>query len=193
MKTCGSSCHAVTDGVRGHAQRQGDTDRTRPLNEPCDRPVNTDKNGRVSDAAERLRRRYPRSRLPRPVLIVVLGLVAAIGLGWLIWAALFHSRPAVDAQVSAFTVISDTAIDVTLTVERREPARPVSCRVIAQAADSRIGGRAAGSGRGRQRASWSTLRVRLVTLRRAAAANGQGLPARVRTPGRRRLITLRDV
>ena len=123
----------------------------------------------MSDAAERLRRRYPRSRLPRPVLILAVGLVAAIGLGWLIWAALFHSRPAVGAQVSAFTVASDAAIDVTLTVERREPTQPVSCRVIAQAADSRTVGE--------QRVSVEAtsvrlvdVRVRLVTLRRAAGA-----------------------
>ena len=134
--------------------------------------MNTDKNGLVSDAAERLRRRYPRSRLPRPMLMVSLGLVAAIGLGWLIWAALFHSRPAVDAQVSTFTVISDTAIDVTLAVERREPARPVSCRVVVQAADTGIVGE--------QRIPVEAasvrlveLRVKLVTLRRAAAAKVQ--------------------
>ena len=80
--------------------------------------------------------RYPPlARCPRPVLIGGLGVVAAIALGWLIWAALFHSRPAVDAQVAAYTVISDTAIDVTLTVERPRPGRPVTCRVVAQAAD----------------------------------------------------------
>ncbi len=134
--------------------------------------MNTDKNGLVSDAAERLRQRYPPSRLPRLVPIVALGLVAAIGLGWLIWAALFHSRPAVSGQVAAFTVISDTAIDVTLTVERREPARPMSCRVFAQAADTRIVGeqRVVVEGSSVQLAD---VRVRLVTLRRAVAAKAQ--------------------
>ena len=134
--------------------------------------MNTDKNGLVSDAAERLRRRYPRPRLPRPVLILVVGLVAAIGLGWLIWAALFHSRPAVGAQVAEYTVVSENAIDVTLTVERRDPARPVSCRVIAQAADSGT----VGEQRVTVEASGVRLvdvRVRLVTLRRAAGATVQ--------------------
>ena len=103
------------------------------------------------------------------MLIVTVGLVAAVGLGWLIWAALFHSRPAVGAQVSASAVISDTAIDVTLTVERREPTRPVSCRVVARAADSRTVGE--------QRVSVAPtsarlvdVKVTLVTLRRAAGA-----------------------
>jgi hypothetical protein len=134
--------------------------------------MNTDQNGVVSDAAERLRRRYPRSRLPRPVLVVLLGLVAAGGLCWLIWAGLFHSRPEVAARVSAYTVVSDTAIDVTLTVERREPARPASCRVIAQAGDSRT----VGERRVLIEASdvrLVDLKVTLVTLRRAAGATVQ--------------------
>ena len=92
-------------------------------------------NGRMSDVAERLRRRYPRPRLPRPLLVVAIGIGAAIALAWLIWAALFHARPAVAAQVSAFSVVSDTAIEVTLTVDRRDPGLPVTCRVLAQAAD----------------------------------------------------------
>ena len=135
--------------------------------------MKTDKNGPVSDAAaDRLRRRYPRSRLPRPLLILVLAVVAAIGLGWLIWAALFHSRPEVDAEIAAFTVISDTAIEVTVTVNRREPGRPVSCQVVAYAADLGTVGE--------QRVSVEAasvqlvdLRTRLVTLRRAATAKVQ--------------------
>ena len=111
---------------------------------------------------------------------MVLGLVAAIGLGWLIWAALFHSRPEVGAQVSAFTVVSDTAIDVTLTVERREPARPVSCRLIAQAADSGTVGEQRVSVEG---ASVHTGRPAGQAGHPAASGrrNGQRLPARVRT------------
>jgi hypothetical protein len=127
----------------------------------------------VSDAAERLRRRYPRSRVPRPLVIVAIGVGVAVALGWLVWAALFHSRPAVAAQVSAFTVVSDTAIDVTLTVDRRDPAQPVTCRVLAQAADF--------SPVGEQQVvvAASTARVvnqklTLVTLRRAVTATVEG-------------------
>jgi hypothetical protein len=94
-------------------------------------------NGQVSDAAERLRRRYPRSRVPRPLLIALVGVGVAIALCWLVWAALFHSRPPVRAQVAAFTVISDSSIAITLTVQRRDPSQPATCRVTAQAADLR--------------------------------------------------------
>jgi hypothetical protein len=89
----------------------------------------------VSDATERLRRRYPRSRMPRPLLIALVGVGATVALCWLVWAALFHSRPPVVAQVAAYTVVSDTSIAVTLTVERRDPSQPVTCRLLAQAED----------------------------------------------------------
>ena len=127
----------------------------------------------MSDVAERLRRRYPRPRLPRPVLVGAIGIGAAIALAWLIWAALFHSRPAVAAQVSAFSVISDTAIEVTLTVDRRDPSQPVTCRVLAQGADF--------SAVGEQEipipattAAVVDQKLTLVTLRRAATAIAKG-------------------
>jgi hypothetical protein len=69
---------------------------------------------------------------------VLVGLVAAgsaLGLAWLVWAALAHATPAVSAQVSAFEVVSDTTISVTVTVQREDPSVPAVCRVIAQAPD----------------------------------------------------------
>jgi len=89
----------------------------------------------VTDAAERLRRRYPKPRVPRTAKVVLVALGVAIAMGWLIWAALAHSRPAVAAQVAAYTVTSDTTISVTISVDRRDPSVPVTCRLIAQAED----------------------------------------------------------
>ena len=83
---------------------------------------------RVTDAAERLRRRYPKPRVPRPVKVALIGVGVVIAMSWLIWAALVHSRPAVAGQVAAYTVTSDTAISVTITVDRRDPSVPVTCR-----------------------------------------------------------------
>jgi hypothetical protein len=103
------------------------------------------------------------------VLVVAIGLGVAVALGWLIWAALFHSRPAVTAQVSAYSVLSDTAIDVTLTVDRRDPARPVTCRVLAQAADlSNVGEQYVAVGAATARVV--DQKLTLVTLRRATIA-----------------------
>ena len=57
-------------------------------------------NGGMSDAAERLRLRYPPPRVPRPLLIALVAVGVIVGLVWLIWAALFHSTPAVAGQMS---------------------------------------------------------------------------------------------
>jgi len=106
-------------------------------------------------------------------MVLAIGAAVAVALGWLIWAALFHSRPAVAAQVSAFTVVSDTAIDVTLTVDRRDPAQPVTCRVLAQASDfSPVGEQqvvVAGT-----TARVVNQKLTLVTLRRAVTATVEG-------------------
>ena len=92
-------------------------------------------NGQVTDAAERLRRRYPPPRLSRPVLVGLVALGTAIALSWLVWAALDSSRPVVAASVPSYRVTSDTSMDVTITVQRRDPSIPVTCRVLAQSTD----------------------------------------------------------
>jgi hypothetical protein len=92
-------------------------------------------NGRVTDAAERLRRRYPKSRMPRSLLLGLISVGVVLGMTWLVWTALEHSRPAVAAHVQAFSIDSDTAVSVTITVERRDPSVPATCRVLAQAVD----------------------------------------------------------
>jgi len=130
-------------------------------------------NRQVSDVAERLRRRYPRSRMPRPLLIALVGVGVTIAVCWLVWAALFHSRPAVAAQVAAYTVLSDTSISVTLTVERRDPGQPVTCQLLVQAedfqpvAEEEIPVEAS-------TAKVVDVPITLVTLRRAATAVSKG-------------------
>jgi hypothetical protein len=68
-------------------------------------------------------------------VVVIVGLVATVGLGWLIWAGLVHANPAVSARVSTYQVVSDSRIDATVTVDRPDPSVPVVCRISAQAAD----------------------------------------------------------
>ena len=86
-------------------------------------------------AAERLRLRYPRSRLPRPVLITGVTVLAVAFLGWLVWAAGVSATPAVSGQVTSYHVVSDQEVAVTLTVDRPDPTRAAVCSVVAQAAD----------------------------------------------------------
>ncbi|MDN5762623.1 MAG: DUF4307 domain-containing protein [Microlunatus sp.] len=87
-----------------------------------------------SDRA-RLARRYPQPLIPRLLLVGVVVAVAAVALGWLVWAGLAQSSPAVSAKVSAYTVVSDTEIAATVTVDRPDPSVPVVCRISAQAED----------------------------------------------------------
>jgi Domain of unknown function (DUF4307) len=89
----------------------------------------------VADAAERLRRRYPKPRMPRPLLVGLIGVGVVLALTWLVWTALLHSRPVVAAQVVTLRIDSDTSVSATISVERRDPSLPVTCRVLAQAAD----------------------------------------------------------
>jgi hypothetical protein len=89
----------------------------------------------VADAAERLLRRYPKPRMPRPLLVGLITVGAVLALTWLVWTALLHSRPVVAAEVVTFRINSDTSVSATISVERRDPAMPVTCRVLAQAAD----------------------------------------------------------
>ena len=123
--------------------------------------------------AERVRLRYPPPRVPRRVVVAVVAVGAAVGLAWLVWSASFHSTPPVSAQVSAYTVLSDTEIAATLTVDRPDPARPVTCRLLAQAKDfSPVGEllvRVAGTS-----AQVVNRRVKIVTLRPAVTATVKG-------------------
>lgn len=79
--------------------------------------------------------RYPRPTRRRPLLIAAVAVLAAIGLGWLVWTAYEHADPAVSGDIHVFTIPSAHKVTFTLTVQRRDPSVPVSCAVIAQASD----------------------------------------------------------
>ncbi len=89
----------------------------------------------VSDslAEERLLRRYPPSRVPKNAWIPVAIVLGLLGGAWLIWSAWVGSHPPVVGQVTAFNVVSDNQVDVSLTVQRTDPAQPATCTIIAQA------------------------------------------------------------
>lgn len=126
---------------------------------------------RVPDAAvaARLRERYPRSRLPRPLLVGLIAAGAIIALAWLLWAGYVHATPPVAAQVTAYAIPDDHRISLTLTVQRRQPATAASCRVVAQAADYQtVGEQQVRVPPGRDRLTG--VDVTLVTLRRATTA-----------------------
>jgi hypothetical protein len=115
--------------------------------------------------------RYPHPRRgPRLLGIIVLGLVAVIGLAWLVWAAWEHSRPAVSGEVHLWHIDSDSSVSFTLTVDRPDPSVPVSCRVIAQAENFETVGEKTIT-LGTTRASVVDITDHLRTLRRATSVS----------------------
>ncbi|MFV0451750.1 MAG: DUF4307 domain-containing protein [Propioniciclava sp.] len=83
--------------------------------------------------AERIAQRYPRSRAPGWLWLVGVAIVLAIGVPWLLWAALQGANPAISAKLVTFTVTSDTTVDVLITVQRPDPSVPGVCTLRAQA------------------------------------------------------------
>lgn len=86
-------------------------------------------------AADRLARRYPPPRVPRRTKMVLVAVATAVALTWLVWAALINATPAVSGGIAGFRVVSDTTIEVTMTVQRDDPSVPATCRLLAQSTD----------------------------------------------------------
>lgn len=84
------------------------------------------------DDAERIRRRYPRPRYVRTVVVAVSVIAVAAGLSWLLWAAGTAANPPVSGQIESFTVTSDTTVSVTLIVERTDPSQAAVCDLVVQ-------------------------------------------------------------
>ena len=122
----------------------------------------------TDDAAARLARRYPPKHTGRWWIPVALVLAAA-GTVWLVWAGGYGATGSVTARVDAFEVRSDTAIGVTVTVDRPDSSVAAQCLVFAQAVTyDRVGEtqmRVEPGGTG-----LTTIRLELRTFKRATTA-----------------------
>jgi hypothetical protein len=67
-------------------------------------------------------------------------LLAAIGLGWLVWAMLFHGRPDVTSELVSFHVAGEHGADARFTVVRRDRGVAATCLLRAYAADHAVVG-----------------------------------------------------
>lgn len=70
----------------------------------------------------------------RPLAIALTAVLAVVGLGWLVWAGLYHAQPAVSERLRTFTVLGPGLVSATIDVERA-PGTAVVCLLEAQASD----------------------------------------------------------
>lgn len=119
--------------------------------------------------ADRLARRYPPRRTPAWLWVAVAAVLTGVSAVWLVWAAGTGANPPVSARVSSFDVLSDSAIAVTVTVERPDPSVGARCLVYAQAVSyDRVGELPLEVGPGGDRLT--DVRVEVRTLKRATTA-----------------------
>ena len=123
--------------------------------------------------AERLRRRYPRSRVPRPLVLVLVGIGMAVAVSWLVVTAWQRARPPAVAEIKTLHVVSDTKIEVTLSVERPNPSVVATCRLIAQAQDLVLVGEQAVSVPPSDQRRVDVV-ISMTTLRRAVSTSVRG-------------------
>ena len=116
----------------------------------------------------------------RRTVIAVSGIVGAIALGWVIWAACVQGTPQVQSSLRTFDVVDAHSVRATIAVKTRSAGVRASCLVRATAADHSVVGERAfavvGTGKS------TTHRVTLRTERMAVAVDLQGCTA----PGQKR-------
>ena len=72
-----------------------------------------------------------------PVIALV---VAILGIGWLMWSALYHSNPPLRSQLVSFTITNDREATVRYFIERTDSRQAVVCTLIARDYDKNIVG-----------------------------------------------------
>ena len=66
--------------------------------------------------------------------------VAIVGIGWLMWTALYHSNPSLRSQLVSFTISDDRSASVRYFIERQDSNQVVVCTLIARDFDKNIVG-----------------------------------------------------
>jgi hypothetical protein len=74
---------------------------------------------------------------PWPAIALVVGI---LGIGWLMWSALYHSNPSLRSQLVSFTITDDRAASVRYFIEREDSNQVVVCTLIARDFDKNIVG-----------------------------------------------------
>ncbi|MGZ4428121.1 MAG: DUF4307 domain-containing protein [Nocardioidaceae bacterium] len=121
------------------------------------------------------------SPLLRPALLTLAVVVAAAGLGWLVWAVWYQSSPAVRSELVAYDIRGQHSVQTTFTVVRRDRSVGASCVLQALAADHSVVGELSVPV-GRSQAANATLTEAVRTERRATTVDLLGCTA----PGQKR-------
>jgi hypothetical protein len=66
--------------------------------------------------------------------------VAIVGIGWLMWTALYHSNPSLRSQLVSFTITDDRSASVRYFIERQDSNQAVVCTLIARDFDKSVVG-----------------------------------------------------
>ena len=66
--------------------------------------------------------------------------VAILGIGWLMWSALYHSNPPLRSQLVSFTITDDRSASVRYFIEREDRNQVVVCTLIARDYDKNVVG-----------------------------------------------------
>jgi hypothetical protein len=66
--------------------------------------------------------------------------IAILGIGWLMWSALYHSNPPLRFQLVSFAITDDRAASVRYFIERSDSQQTVICTLIARDYDKNIVG-----------------------------------------------------
>ena len=72
-----------------------------------------------------------------PAIALVVGI---LGIGWLVWSALYHSNPPLRSQLVSFTITDDRAASVRYFIERQDSNQVVVCTLIARDFDKSVVG-----------------------------------------------------
>lgn len=94
-----------------------------------------------SEAALDFNDRYGRTRTRGQTLgkILIIALVITF-LGWLFWAANFHSDPQVKVNLISFKTINEKSMGIKFEVTRRNPDQVLECRLVALDIDKYVVG-----------------------------------------------------
>jgi hypothetical protein len=70
----------------------------------------------------------------------IAGVILSIGLIWLLWAGLHHSRPELTFRLISFKVIDDRNTEIRFETTRRDADRELTCTLVARDFDKLIVG-----------------------------------------------------